>query len=204
MRHIKVLGLATVVVIATVAFLGSDTASAVFCKKLESPCAESNQYPVPSEILLSSTGVKLTAALTVLCESHLTLKHEGQHVTEKLFGAIALLDWSNCKGCTKVRTISNGTFESEATGAGNGKFFLLNSVVLLESCPFGAECTLTTTGLTTPEFIGGSINGNARILAKTTAAISGFGCGSTATLETESAYFVTSVNGSIIGSIFQE
>jgi hypothetical protein len=208
MRLTKMLGLALVAAIAAMAFVGAGTASAVLCKANEKPCSAGNQYPVPSEILVSSEAVKLVANITVLCKSHATLKHEGLNANGTLKGKFLSLTWSNCTGCTEVTTTSLGTFTDEAVGGGNGKLFPEGVVVLLKGCPFGAECTARSiTGTTFLSLTGGTINGTANGTAKTTVKVEGGGLCSfsgTGTWETESGkpYIVLSVNGSATGSIF--
>lgn len=205
----KILGLAMVAAIAAMAFIGVGSASAVLCKAKESPCAAANQYPTPTEVTTLSKGTKLTNALgfETLCESEAVLKHEGVK-SGKLFGKFLKLVWTNCKGCTTVTTTTLGTFEDEPIGSGNGRLFPKGTVVLLQNCPFGAECTASaTSGTTVLNLNGGTINGTANATANTTVTLAGGGlCGSSGTWVTESGtpYIVTSVNGSKTGSIFIE
>ena len=206
MRLIKMLGLAMVAALATMAFVGAGSASAILCKVKESPCASGNQYPTHTTVLAFSKAIKLKGTFgSLLCSSHMTLLHEGLS-GGKLVGKITSLVWSNCTGCNPVETTSSpiGTFKDEATSEGNGKLFPENVTVLMKNCALGAECTMkTTNGTTSLSLIGGTIGGTAKATANTSVTLSGFGCG-TATWETEEPYVVTEVNGSKTGSIFQE
>lgn len=197
------LGIAMVAAVAAMAFIGAGTASATLCKVNQTPCQAANQYPAHSTVLVSSKSVLLTASFaTVHCESHATLLHEGIKGGE-LFGTISDLLFTNCETCTKVTTTTQGTFDDKATGGGNGTILPLNTVVLLQNCPFGLDCTAKAiNGTTSLGLDGGTINGTAKGLANTTVATSGFGCGSTGTWKTTQPYIVLSVNGSAVGSIF--
>ena len=206
MRLIKMLGLALVAAIAVTAFVGAGSASAMLCKVKESPCKAANEYPTHTTILMLSKAIKIKATVeNVLCDSHITLLHEGLS-GGKLIGKITTLTWSNCTGCSPVETTSSpiGTFKDEAVGSGNGKIFPENVTVLLKNCPFGTECTMkSTNGTTVLNLTGGTIGGTATATANTPVTFSGFGCG-TAAFETEESYVVTEVNGSTTGSIFIE
>jgi hypothetical protein len=207
MKLIKMFGLAMVGALAVMAFIGTGTASAELCKTNTSPCT--SPWNTPTTVLISSPEIKLSSSFaTFPCESHATLVHEGEK-NGKLFGSISLLDWTNCKIACIVTTTTNGTFEDEAAGGGNGKLYPLNIVVLLKNCPLGAECTYSATnGTTSLNLDGGTINGTALDLANTSVTVKGFGCGSTATLKTEKPYVVLLVSDSTgdytSGSIFQE
>ena len=210
MRLIKMLGLALVAAIAVTAFVGAGSASAMLCKVQESPCKAANEYPAHTTILALSTATFLKAPFgSLLCDSHITLLHEGLSLG-KLIGTITFLSWSSCKGCTPVETTSSGPigkFLDEVTSLGNGRILPENVTILMKNCALGAECTLkTTNGTTVLSLTGGTIGaaGTATFTAKTTVSLSGFGCGSTGEWETESPYHVTEVNGSTTGSIFIE
>jgi hypothetical protein len=198
-----------VAAIAAMAFIGVGSASAVLCKtNTGTSCAVADQYPVPSEILVSSGAVKLVANITVLCKSHATLKHEGLNADGTLKGKFLSLTWSNCTGCSEATTTALGTFKDKATGGGNGDILPEGTTVLLKGCPFGAECTAKAiTGTTSLTMTGGTINGTANGTANTTVKVEGGGLCSfsgTGTWETESGnpYIVLAVNGSGVGSIF--
>ena len=207
MRLIKMLGLALVAAIAVTAFVGAGSASAMLCKVKESSCSAANQYPEHSTILALSTATKLKATFgSALCDSHVTLLHEGLS-GGKLIGKITFLTWSSCTGCKPVETTSSpiGTFLDEVTSEGNGKILPENVTVLLKNCALGAECTAkSTNGTTVLSLNGGKIGTTATATAKTNVSLSGFGCGSTGEWETEQPYVVTEVNGSTSGEIFIE
>lgn len=190
-KHPKVFTFTIAAVTTAAMLVGIGTASATLCK--DKAC--NAKWETPTEVLVSSTETKLTAPIaTVICESHATLFHEGENVNKKLFGKILLLDWTNCSGCTTVTTTTNGTFEDEATGAGNGRLEPLGTVVLLKQCPLGLECTASAiNGKTILTLDGGTINGTALGLASTPVAIKGFGCGTSATWKAENPYVVLSV-----------
>ena len=207
MRLIKMLGLALVAAIAVTAFVGAGSASAMLCKVQQSPCEAANAYPEHTTILALSKDTKLKATFgSALCDSHVTLLHEGLS-GGKLIGKITFLAWIKCTGCTPVETTSSpiGTFLDEVTSKGNGKIFPENVTVLLKNCALGAECTAKTiNGTTVLSLNGGAIGSTATATAATTVSLSGFGCGSTGEWKTEEPYVVTEVNGSTTGSIFIE
>lgn len=195
MKYLKIFTFACVTTLAIMVCISVGTASAKLCKDLS--CT--GKWITPTTLLVSSPEVKLIASIgTVKCESHATLVHEGEK-NGMLFGKITLLDWTNCKVCGTVETITNGTFEDEAIGAGNGKLYPLNTAVLLKNCPLGAECTASANGTTALTLDGGLINSAvnpALGLANTSVAMKGFGCGSSATWKAEKPYDVLLVEDS--------
>lgn len=201
MKLTKMFGLALVAAIAVMAIAGVGTASATLCKKNESPCAAANQYPVPTTIKGHAAKAVLTGTIEVTCESDVTMVHEGEK-NGKLFGKITSLTWSNCKGCSPVKTLEPfPTFDDEATGGGNGLVTVLNTVVELKSCLFfftckaeAAEADLKVTG--------GAVGTASATATNVPTKVSGSGCGTTGTWNAK--YILTEVNGSKTGEIFQE
>jgi hypothetical protein len=120
------------------AFVGAGTASAMLCKKAESPCQSANEYKTPTAILISSEGVKFTASFaTIVCKSHATLVHEGLNANRELIGKFTLFDLTGCTGCTEVTATILGTFRDKATGGGNGELFPEGTTVLMKTAHSG-------------------------------------------------------------------
>jgi hypothetical protein len=198
MKLIKMFGLAVVAATALMAFAGVGTASATLCKVNEKPCAAGNQYPAHTTLLAVSTSAVLSGNLSVTCESHVTLLHEGIK-SGKLFGKVTLLDWTNCKGCSPVTTTALPTFEDEATGGGNGLITFGTTLVELKNCLGFATCKAEATGAKLT-LTGGAVGTANAKATNVPVKISGFGCGTTGTWN--ATYTLTAINGSKSGSVF--
>lgn len=215
MKLVKLFGLAMIAAVAAMAFIGAGTASAMLCKRAESPCLSANEYKPSTTVLVSSEATKLTASFaTVVCKSHATLVHEGLNANKELFGRFTLLDWTGCTGCTEVTTTALGTFRDKLTTPGNGELLPEGTTVLLKNCPLGAECTARANNETKLLLKGGTFGQageTAEATANTKVAVSGFGCGTTGTWVTETGkpYRVLLVQGSgeadlTTGELFEE
>jgi hypothetical protein len=206
MRLIKMLGLATVVAVAAMAFIGAGSASAVLCKVKQNTCEPANRWATPTTILaLTHVKAVLKGNVNVECNSHVTMVHEGLNGAGKLFGKVTKLTWYECTGCTTVVTETLPTFEDEPTTEGNGKATITGAVVKLSGCPFGVTCKAS--GTVTAEINGGTLGKTGAGVADikfpgVTVTMSGLGCGTTATWT--ALYNIFEVNGLTTGSIFME
>lgn len=204
MKILKLLGLSMVGAIVAVAFVGAGSASAtVLCKENKSPCGSA--WPEESTIVAKSANAVLLGTLKVECESSVTVLAE-RDLANEITGRITALTWSNCKGCTTVKTTKLPSGRLTASGSGNGTLLTTSeTVVVLEGCPFGAKCTARANDASLT-FNGGSIGKANAVAAEVPVVLEGFACGGSGKWDAgstgSSPYIVTSVNGLTTGSIF--
>jgi hypothetical protein len=109
MKYFKMLGLAAITAMAAMAFVGASSASADdLCKVNESPCSETNKYPIGTVLKGSSKEAVLTSGeFKVTCESAVEGKTtEDLGAGKGLLGLIEKLTFSSCKGsCTSATAI---------------------------------------------------------------------------------------------------
>jgi len=134
-----------VLVIASVAFIGTSSASAtVFCLNNEEPCA-------PGNVLLSLLRVATKSAangflgglFTQEChaEVHADALNNASHELATLHETWLLRE---CAPCSTVSMTSTGAVS--ATGGGNG-VIKGTGVATFKGCPFGAECKFEGAGV---------------------------------------------------------
>lgn len=160
-------GLAVIAALATMAFVGAGSASAVtLCKVNQNPCEAANQYPSGTEINAElETGTKavlLTNLATVECAGSKSAGKTTATSGSPLPGTITSLTFTSCKttagvGCTvtvlrlpyKVAVAAtgggNGTLTATSGGAGNPGATVVCGLVL--NCTFSTpSATLTIDG----------------------------------------------------------
>jgi hypothetical protein len=157
-RLIKMLGLAMVAAIATMAFVGASSASAqthkvVICKELINKgqlCPEGKEWPKGSVLLLLALNPELkTSATVVKCEDSLveakTLALSGNGLPIEIFGLVfgklpTPKLGEGCTGCTAgIHPILPMSGEIEVTGEDEFWFKATGLAVLL-GCPLGLTC----------------------------------------------------------------
>lgn len=205
MKNLKLLGLCMVGAIVAVAFVGASSASAtVLCKENKSPCGSA--WPEESTIVAESANAVLLGSLAVECKSSVTVLAEKNDAGEVL-GKITSLTWSNCKGCSNVKTTKTPSGILKPTGSGNGILLTTSeTVVVLQGCTiFGIECTAKANDASLT-FNGGPIGTANAVAAEVPVTLSGGACGTSGKWDAgstgSSPYIVKSVNGLTTGSIF--
>jgi hypothetical protein len=120
MKHLKILGLVAVAVVALLAFLGAGSASAtVLCKTAVNPCPEGERYGTGSLLVATSTHVTFYEAnkCTESTLSGKTTSNGGSGIPVPL--AIEKLSFSTCTVNTLVTTLGEMKIEW-ITGTNNG------------------------------------------------------------------------------------
>jgi hypothetical protein len=137
MKHVKVLGLAVVAVMAAMAFIGAGSASAATaCLANESPCSEANTKLKAHFLSSAKEGSFVSGFVTVRCHSLLSIHWlNGPELWRPVH---ITFTFTGCEGCTGVTaTVTNAEFM--ATGGGNG-VIKGNGTATFTGCPFGVEC----------------------------------------------------------------
>jgi hypothetical protein len=151
-KYVKMLGLAALAALATMAFIGATTASAdTLCKSLLDPCPEAERYAIGTEIVgLTLTGVP---ALLLVEEGGKKVIKEECHSKTKgkttenlgahtgLAGLIEELSFTNCKGlCPKAK--GETPFKLEGFGLQQHILVTKHSGVGLQPSAILEECTI--------------------------------------------------------------
>jgi hypothetical protein len=150
MRFMKMIGLATMAAVASMALVGVGSAAAqeehrvVFCKFNEELCKEGGAWPDETLFLGESLGEPtLLGALTEKCEeSHIAGEVLSKSLVESLLVHIELLTFEgNCTPCNPV-LIEGLPYEGHITHTGSGTYSLLvlNPLALLDNCPLVGSC----------------------------------------------------------------
>lgn len=145
MKLIKILGPATVVVMAAMMFVGASSASAAQidkCLSATMPCPEASIDSIISELTYHATEPELSGAVNEVCDTSLaTVSGEG---TEE--GADATVESltfeGNCSPCSTV-TVEGLPYEGKLVMEGE-QYYLISEGHATLHCIFGIECTFGT------------------------------------------------------------
>lgn len=153
MKSIKWIGLAAVVSMIAMAFVGASSASALstaLCKTKEKVCASGNQYAAGTTLsakLKEGTTAKLTGALEVTCSaSTVGGKTEGASLGASILGAIETLTFTSCGTTCESITAEGFPYVSHLVNLGSlkGTLTVLTPKVVLKKCTiFKITCTAT-------------------------------------------------------------
>jgi hypothetical protein len=151
MRFMKMIGLATMAAVASMALVGVGSAAAqehrvVFCKENEKLCKEGNAWPDETFFLGESLPEEfpiLLASLSEECEeSKVAGRTLGSTERDSLLVDIELLTFSgNCKECPEV-LVESLPYLGHITHEGEDKYSLvvLEPLVLFHECPIVGQC----------------------------------------------------------------
>jgi len=165
MRFVKAFGLAALAALATMAFIGTGTASAqhdiVLCKTLATLCAASEVWPTGTLVTALAKEPKLTSSLgTITCEDSYVkglLENELGTATELKLDSVTvefgkLPSPSLGTGCTGPCTTEAGstihaTFENTRILVESPDIYYIlgGGLALLLNCPFGVTCVYRST-----------------------------------------------------------
>lgn len=147
MKSIKILGLAAVLAMAAMAFIGGSSASAVtLCKVNTNPCPTESRIPVGETLKSQLNGgvAKLTGLLNEECSSSTVEGATETNTGSSLDGKITATTFTNCQECEKIEALPPWTFHLTATSSGNGTLTILTPEVHLINCTFfGIDCTVS-------------------------------------------------------------
>jgi hypothetical protein len=143
MRLIKMLGIAAMLALTAMAFVGATSASAsikelTMCKAHENLCKKAN---ILREIHGTATNPVLLGNLNEKCTSSLVvLKETGLATTTTITGQVTTLTFTGCSPCTTVTT--SPPYAASATKTA----FTSAGSAVLGGCPFGINCKFGTKG----------------------------------------------------------
>lgn len=199
MKTIKALGLTLVAATATTGALGVPTAVAsteaiALCKTAELACPEASQYPAGTVIkgrLKTGTNLVLSGSLKIECaESEIGIETKGLSLSTSLLGKWILLSFKKCTTCPTWNSLLTTFGEAHLRSAGNlrGELIALSIVIHQEGCFGFAKCTLSAGAVELD--VDSSVQPVVVKAVNEKLSVSGFGCGSEATLNAE--YVLTS------------
>jgi hypothetical protein len=143
MKHVKMLGLAVVAVVALTALLGAGSASAtVLCKTLPSKGVCGSKYPANTLFSAKATGATLeTNTENVTCKTSSTAVKNTAESGSPLPGEVTSLSFGECTSssnaaCTVTSVGTPWTGSVAWTSGGNGTLTVANGGARV-SCGFG-------------------------------------------------------------------
>ena len=154
MRLIKMLGLAVVAAIASMAFLGASSASAnqstTLCKINQLPCASGNQWPKGTKLAGTSVGTALllSSLVTVHCNGTASGEITSAALANPLSGTL-VPSFTGCKtsgGTNCTVTTSSGTLLLLKTGPNVG-VATVHNVLARVQCGVFIDCSYTSKGV---------------------------------------------------------
>lgn len=150
MRHLKVLGLASLGVVALIALFGAGSAPAtVLCKTTENPCPAGSKVaagtevdaslPLGVESIFDSTDEEIIKLWCTESTISFTTENAGS-AFEPVKAKVTKWSWGGCTTTKKLVTLKTGQFEIDyiagtGTGTVTGKGFEFTAETI-----FGADC----------------------------------------------------------------